>query len=310
MSVAIDRRRILVFGASGFLGGHVCALLAGEAVLIRPRRAQLDLLTASTDTLRDLVRVSRPDAVVACCGRLGGDMAQLVGANTMVTAKLIEAIAVAAPEARLVRIGSAGEYGSVPEGHAVREDDPTYPTSPYGVSHLAATRLVEIATTGGQIDGVVLRIFNPVGPGLGTENALGRAAVLLREAVRNGLDHIEMGPLDAFRDHVDVRDAASAVRCALTAGGLSQRVFNVGSGRAVRMRQAVELLARAAGFRGEVWETVPPAEAARSAAVGWMRADISAARHALGWTPRLRLDESVTALWAAESVQPLTGVLA
>ena len=66
--------------------------------------------------------------------------------------------------ARLVHLGSAAEYGRGPGRAPVREDEPARPVGPYGVTKLAGTRLVELARTAG-LPAVVLRVFNPVGPG-------------------------------------------------------------------------------------------------------------------------------------------------
>jgi nucleoside-diphosphate-sugar epimerase len=303
---------VLVFGASGFIGSQVRAALAALAALERdgrvervtcPGRDRCDLLAAEPDELAALLREERPAAVVNCTGRLDGTGYQLVRANTLVTAKLIDAIAAVDPAIRLVRLGSAGEYGPVPRGQAVAESDPAAPVSEYGVSHLAATRLLELARAAGRADGVTLRVFNPIGPGVRDENLLGRAAARLRSALADGADHITMGPLSAYRDFVDARDAATALVAAALAPSLPHAVYNVGSGRAVTARAAVLLLAEAAGFGGEVREEGP--SRGRSAAVDWIRADISRAAEALGWRPAYQLADSVKAIWAdwAETIQ-------
>jgi len=180
---------------------------------------------------------------------------------------------------------------------SVREDDPATPASEYGVSHLAGTRLVELASAAGRVDGVVLRVFNPIGAGLHSDNLLGRCAKLLREAQAAGAPEITLGSLSAYRDFVDARDVAAAVLAAIVAPQMPQRVFNVASGVAVPARAAVRLLADAAGFSGEIREDgVGPG---RSAAVSWMRADISRANRLLGWMPAHGLADSIKAVWTA-----------
>ncbi len=292
-------RRVLVFGASGFIGSQVCVSLRENprvSAVITPGRRQYDLVNGDVPNLVALLRSEWPDTIVNCTGLLGGLGHELVQANTVVTAKLIDAIGQVAPGIRLVRLGSAGEYGVVAHGRAVTEDDPAVPVSPYGVSHLAATSLVRIASAAGQVDGVVLRVFNPIGPGLHQENLLGRAVKQIQQAMRDGAGHICMGPLSAWRDFVDVRDLAAAVSAAALKPALDHRVYNVASGSAVPARTAMELLAATAGFAGEIREEAPAPS--RSAAVDWMRGDISRASAELRWTPTYDLGESVKAIWA------------
>jgi nucleoside-diphosphate-sugar epimerase len=301
-------RRVLLFGASGFIGTQVGAALdrdprAGTVIRVGRQRADQpgagwirhDLVAAGTDELAALVRSVRPDAVVNCVGRLSGDTVQLVEANVLVTARLIEAIAREAPAARLVVLGSAAEYGRTPYGCHVGEDHPVGPIAPYGATRLASTQLVLLAVGGQRLDAVVLRVFNPVGPGVPPENLLGRAAASMRAALEDGKDTVVLGPLGAYRDFVDVRDVATAITAAALADQVKEPVLNVGSGRPVRCREAVSLMADVAGFTGRVVETNPPP--GRSSSVDWSAADLSRIERSLGWTPRYDLRASVAATW-------------
>ena len=292
--------RVLLFGASGFLGGHVRTALAADprvTALICPGRERYDLIDGDPAGLAELLRAESPDAVVSCVGRLTGTDSELVRANTLVATKLIEGVSEGAPAARLVRLGSAGEYGAVPYGRSVTEQDRTAPVAGYGVSHLAATRLFQLAGEAGRADTAVLRVFNPIGSGLPDANLLGRAAQRLRAALADGAGEITMGPLSAYRDFVDAQDVASLMLAVVLAPRLRHRVFNAGSGRAVTARAAVDLLAARAGYTGDIREE--GAGPQRSAAVDWIRADVELARAELGWSPTHDLTASITDVWDA-----------
>ena len=85
--------------------------------------------------------------MINCVGRLSGDTVQLVEANVLITARLIEAVTREAPAARLVVLGSAAGYGQTSYGRRVDEDHPPSPVAPYGVTRLASTQLVLLAAT-------------------------------------------------------------------------------------------------------------------------------------------------------------------
>jgi nucleoside-diphosphate-sugar epimerase len=288
--------RVLLFGASGFIGGQVRQALVADGridAVVCLGRERHDLVGGDTAGLADVLAEAAPDAVVSCVGALTGTDEQLVRANTLVAAKLLEAVAQAAPAARLVRLGSAGEYGVVPEGHSVAEDDRTEPVGAYGVSHLAGTRLFALAP----VEAVSLRVFNPIGAGQPAENVLGRAAQRIREALAAGSSELTLGPLGAYRDFVDVQDVAALVRAVVLAPELPSRIYNCGSGRAVTVREAVGLLAAQAGWAGTIHEAGTGPR--RSAAVNWIRADIGRARRELDWQPAHDLSTSIKNIWHA-----------
>ncbi|WP_405578902.1 NAD-dependent epimerase/dehydratase family protein [Streptomyces sp. NBC_01190] len=315
-------RRILVLGGGGFLGTAVRTRLSGSAVtgwaeavpagpgrsdcpmefrVLRGERSTgydltVDLARTSVDALaRGLDRLA-PDAVVNCAGALAGPASEVSGADARGPAVLVEAMALAAPWARLVHLGSAAEYGSAAPGTTLSEDAPARPTGLYGAAKLAGT----LAVTGSGLDAVVLRVFNPVGAGAPPTGLPGRLAAALRETPPHGA--VRTGGLTAYRDFVHVTDVAEAVALAATTPGPLPPVVNVGSGRATRARTLAEALAVVAGFSGRIEESGAPA--ARSAALDWQRADISLAARTLGWRPARTLHEALIALWRAAAAAP------
>ena len=192
------------------------------------------------------------------------------------------------PGARLVHLGSAAEYGAVAPGRAAAESDPADPVSGYGHSKLAGTTMLLAAHARG-LPATVLRVFNPVGPGTPVSLLPGRLVAGLRAAAEGG-PPATTGPLDGHRDLVDSRDVAAAVRSAATARGPAPPLLNVGSGRATALRDLAALAASIAGVP-------PPVESSggsgRSASVTWQRADLTRITAALGWHPRVPLEQSL-----------------
>lgn len=293
--------RVLVFGGSGYLGAHVSAELraAGFAVTTTSRQRRhgpglvhCDPLHDATRTLAALIDEAAPRAVVNCIGSTSGTPQEMVDANVTVPARLMEAIAGAAPYARVVHLGSAGEYGVVTPGRAIDEDAACLPVSPYGTSKLAGTRLLVTMSADTGVGAVVLRVFNPIGPGAPSSSMAGRAARLLLEAARHHPHpDVSMASLDSHRDWVDTRDVGRAVVAVVRAADAAHHVYNIGSGRAVPTREVVGLIARTTGFRAAIREDrTPPA---RSGGVDWQQADIALAARELSWQPRYALADSV-----------------
>jgi nucleoside-diphosphate-sugar epimerase len=293
--------RCLLFGATGFIGAHVrghLAAAAGVEVVISTRPAngrgpvlsdaelRLDLATSGVDAVARLLRATAPDVVVNCAGATGGEVPALVAGNVVAVSALVAAVTEAAPGARLVHVGSAAEYGRVAVGTPVDESAVPDPVGPYGVTKLAGTALIGAAA----LDAVVLRVFNPIGPGTPVTSVPGRLAAGLR-----GDGEVRVGLLDGHRDFVDVRDVATAVAAAALAPGPLPPVLNVGSGQATAVREVADELVRLAGGARPIVETA--AGSARSAGVPWQCADVRLAREVLGWSPAIDLATSLRDLW-------------
>jgi NDP-hexose 4-ketoreductase len=286
--------RILLLGASGYLGAHVHTRLNDDTALtvVPAGRSgdgvRVDLAAVSPGELWSVIRQTSPDVVVNCAGVTGGDPVAMAAGNVVAVANLIAALDRHGRPIRLVHLGSAAEYGVVPDGLPVPETAPARPVSPYGMSKLAGTELVRAARRHGR-DATVLRVFNPIGPGTPGNLLPGRLVATLRRAAETG-ERAQVGNLDGYRDFVDARDVAAAVHAAATTAGDLPAVLNLGSGRATALRDLAGMAAGVAGVE-------PPLESAggsaNSATVTWQQADIGAIGAALRWEPSYPLDASL-----------------
>ncbi|GGN84605.1 hypothetical protein GCM10010112_64090 [Actinoplanes lobatus] len=161
--------------------------------------------------------------------------------------------------------------------------------SAYGYAKLAATCLIRLVRGLGH-PAVVLRIFNPIGPGTPPTLLPGRLAAEIRRAADHG-GRARLGSLDGARDFVDVRDIADAVLAAATAPAPLPPVLNIGSGHATELRDLAILAAALAGTAVPEETADPPPR--RSAAALRQRADVTAARRDLAWRPRRSLTDSL-----------------
>ncbi|MGY1437830.1 NAD-dependent epimerase/dehydratase family protein [Streptomyces reniochalinae] len=247
--------RVLLLGAGGYLGRFVAdRLLADPAVQLTAlgrgddADVRFDLSTGSPGALTRFLDAVHPGVVINCAGTTRGNGRELIRHNVVATAAVCEALRRSGCGARLVHVGCAAEYGPSQPGSSTGEDAVPRPGGPYGVSKLAGTELVLASG----LDAVVLRVFSPVGPGTPAGSPLGRIAEAMRRAMQQGDGELKLGGLGVQRDFVDVRDVARAVHAASLSA--AQGIVNIGTGRAVRLRDAASLLARVAGYAGSVHE--------------------------------------------------------
>jgi NDP-hexose 4-ketoreductase len=291
--------RLMIIGASGFLGSHVRrqAESAGLEIATAGRsgsRWHLDLAADDPAQIAATLAAAAPDVVVNCAGAVAGGTDRQGEVNVTGAYALVTGMLQADLPARLVHLGSAAEYGPGEPGVPVTESAPPRPASVYGVTKLAGTRLVQLARTAG-LPAVVLRVFNPVGPGMSQDSLPGKLVAELRRSRADGAV-IRLGPLDAVRDFVDARDVADAVVAAATCPQLSHPVLNIGSGLGVQVRTLVKELLAVSGSDATIREDAPAPE--RSADTSWQQADISCASRDLDWQPRRELSISLADLWA------------
>jgi nucleoside-diphosphate-sugar epimerase len=291
---------VLVVGAAGLIGravlaqagrtGTVAAIVARASADV-PDAHVLHLSQATVDPLARLLERLEPAAIVNSSGRTSGEPEELWRTNVESVAAILEAMRLAAPGARLVHLGSAAEYAETPDD-TTAEEAPLAASTPYAASKLAAFKLVSDAGESG-LDTVVARVFNPIGPRIPPTSLPGRAARLIRDAVAAGAQTIELGPLGAVRDYVDLFDIATGVQILASEASLAHRVYNVGSGRPTVVRDLVAMIAGRLDFAGEVLEST--AGSPRSHDVNRQVADITRIR-STGWMPSVQLATSVDAL--------------
>jgi GDP-4-dehydro-6-deoxy-D-mannose reductase len=154
---------------------------------------------------------------------------------------LLKAVRNTGCRARVLLAGTSEEYGYANQpGPTVHELSPTLPTTPYGVSKLAATTLGQVYAQQHGMDVICTRAFNHTGPGQPSVYAVPAFARRVAEAELTGRP-VEHGNLDAVRNYTDVRDVVRAyidlLRLNAPAG-----IYNVASPYTVSMKEILDML--------------------------------------------------------------------
>ena len=120
----------------------------------------------------------------------------------------------------------------------------------------------------------------------------------VRHALDVGASFVTLGQLSSCRDFLAGTDVAGAVLRAARSTDVPP-LLNVGRGVAMSCRSMVELLAAAAGFEGDIFESHDGAGHATPAV--WQQADLTLTRRHLQWVPTTSIAEAVSDLWKSGS---------
>jgi UDP-glucose 4-epimerase len=174
--------------------------------------------------------------------------------------------------------GIFGELKTVP----IREDHPVEPDSPYGASKLGAEKLCLAYAKLYPLECVCLRYFNVYGVNQ-RYDAYGNVIPIFAHRALRGQPLIVFGDGEQTRDFVNVADVARANYQA--AQSRVSGAFNVASGTRVTINALTRLIGESSALAIAV-EHAPP----RKGDVRHSLADVSAARAAFGFEPRVPLD--------------------
>jgi GDP-4-dehydro-6-deoxy-D-mannose reductase len=286
--------RAFVTGARGFVGSHLVPRLEQRGFEVVATDRELDV----ADALRveDAVRRAKPDLLIhlAALSSVAASWREpelTYRVNFLGARAVLEAVARAAPRARLLLIGSADQYGSLAPGAApLDEAAPLRPHSPYARTKTAAD-LLGAAWAQRGLDVVRVRAFNHTGAGQSEEFVLSSFA---RQAVEIAMGRREprlrVGNLDSVRDFLDVEDVVEAYQL-LSETSVPAGVYNVASGLGVRIGDALDEILGLAGVQPSI-ESDPERMRPRDQLVG----DAARLRSACGWKPRVRFSETLARL--------------
>ena len=298
--------RVLLTGASGFLGRRLTTLLASdghevigasnERVDLEHAARVLTLDISDAEAVRKLASEVSPDVIVHLAGlanvgaswRRPGDYFRV---NVLGTENVLDAF----PGVKLLLASSAEVYGDVPGSEQpLAEDRDPAPANPYALTKAAAERLVLAR------GGAVMRLFTVIGPGQSRRFALPSFAEQLAELHCSGGGRMKVGNLAARRDFLHVGDAVAAISL-LASSDLPEQIYNVGGGEVASLQNLLERLIEIAGVDARI--EVDP-ERLRPIDIPLLSGDGSRLRR-LGWRPIRSLDEALAELWV-ESLEAVS----
>ncbi len=301
----------MITGVSGQDGAYLARLLLQKGYTVfglRPRRGSdtlwrlrelgvleaMELIDGDVTDLSSLLRAierSQPDEIynLAAQSFVGTSWDQPIltgGVTGMGAVNLLEAVRLAAPQARFYQASSSEMFGLI---QASRQDErtPFYPRSPYGAAKLYAHWMTVNYRESHGLHASSGILFNHESPLRGIEFVTRKVTDAVAR-IRLGLQReLRLGNVDARRDWGYAGDYVEAMWLMLQqpVGG----DFVVATGRNASVREMCEIAFRHAGLTLEDHLVIDPAFL-RPAEVDVLLGDPARAAAVLGWRPVTSLE--------------------
>ena len=306
-------KRILITGITGFAGSHLA-----EALVTNPdnqifgtyhspydekesphlssiQMEQVDI--TSQENVQRLLEKVKPHEIYHLAGATSPSESfqnsqKTLEANIMGELYLLESVRkLGLKDTKILLVISSEVYGKVTrDSLPVSEITPLLPMNPYAVSKVTQDFLGLQYFLSDKLPIIRVRPFNHIGPRQSSKFVVSSFAKQLVEIEKSpeikGSMHV--GNLDVVRDFSDVRDIVKGYTLLMEKGEIGD-VYNIGSGRGVKISHVLEILK---SFVKKEVEVVQDPSLVRSIDVPELVCDASKIKK-LGWTPEISLEVSL-----------------
>lgn len=318
MSLSLKNKKILVTGATGFIGANITHSLVekGSRISILTRKAAdkwriqnilKDVTDYSADLLDDerlqkTVQRIKPE-IILHTATYGGyafqnDRSKTFATNLAGTINLLNACRKTGFDL-FVNTGSSSEYGI--KAGPMKETDILEPITDYGVSKAAATLYCQSAARRQKLPITTLRLFSPYGYFDGPSRMVSSTIL---SCLRRKNPKV-VSPL-SVRDFIFIDDIVDAyIKTIKYAKRASGEIFNIGSGKQYSVKEAVSAILNITDCKLEA--VSDKRFNLRIEPKSW-RADIRKSAAILGWKPRFELSEGLqkTVEWFTDNINLYT----
>lgn len=309
---------VLVTGAGGFLGSHLCERLVRKGARVRAlvhynSRGSMGWLDQSK--LASEMEILAGDVCdpATCETAIAGQKvifhlaalstvpysyrspASFVRNNIDGTLCMLEAARRFGVE-RFIQASSSQTYDSALET-PISEERRLKAHSPYGATKIACDSLVDAWHSTYDVPGIVLKLFYTFGPRQSVRNVVPTIITQLLDG-----PIIKLGNLEPVRDFIFVEDAIDAYVRAVTAPDAVGATLNICGRKEISIGDLATMIAGLMGSELQIVQDRKQARPERREAVRIV-GDSSAASQLLGWRPRVDLEEGLrsTIAWYREN---------
>ena len=304
-------KKILVTGADGFIGSHLCETLVRQGHSVKafvyynarnswgwldtaPKEI-LDSIEVFTGDIRDPFGVN--EAIKGCSHVL--HLAALIGipysyyspssyVDTNITGTLNVVEAARRQEIEQVIHTSTSEVYGTAQFVPMTEDHPLVGQSPYSASKIGADQLALSYYLSFETPVTIIRPFNTYGP---RQSARAVIPTIISQ-IASGSSRIKLGALTPTRDFNYVQDTVAGFISAVGVEKSFGEVINIGSGFEVSIERTAQLIAELMDVSLEI-ETDEQRLRPEKSEVNRLFSDNSKAKEILNWSPEFPGEEGM-----------------
>ncbi len=291
------KKRVLITGGSGFIGKHLQKELYnfGAFITIIDKNLQhiksINVIKCDICDYKNLEKIIRdisPEIVFHLAANIDRTsefniIRNMIAVNLIGTLNLFETLKNVSSCHAIIVAGTSEEYGNnqVPFKEYYKED----PVSPYSFSKVSVSYLSKMLFNVYKLPIIVLRPTLAYGPG---QEGTMFIPALIKTFLRN--EKFIMTPGEQTRDFIFIDDLVNAyVRAGVSEGHFGE-IFNIGSGKAYKIK---DIAYRVASFLDKRNFLKIGAKDYRKSEIMSYFVDISKANNYLNWTPRIKIDEGL-----------------
>jgi len=301
------RQKILISGATGFIGKEIVARLKDKYEIHTLERYVTGRYSLDNNTInhyanladysavRNIIREAKPEYVI----HLGAISAvsfsyehpiEVTEVDYLGTLNLAEACYHEVPNFKqFIFAGTSEEYGmelTDPKAF-LKEQSDLKPNSPYAIAKVAADLYLQYMGMAYHFPYTIIRPFNTY---CRKDNVHFFIERTITQMLSNPEDKVYLGDPDAIRDWVYVDDHVDAYIKALGNPKAIGQTINICTGKGYTTKETAELIAQMTNFKGKtIWHATPPRPLDAKILIG----DNSKAEKLLGWKPKYSLEEGL-----------------
>jgi GDP-4-dehydro-6-deoxy-D-mannose reductase len=259
--------KFLITGFSGFVSRHFLKYLESNKIkativgldirnpesinesfkYIKYDFKKLDLL--QKDYVDDIIGEFKPDyilhlASLSSVALSWNEPSQCFINNTNIFLNLLEAVRNHRLSTRILSVGSSEEYGDVKHSDLpVSETHPLSPSNPYAVARVSQEFLAHIYVNGYDLDIIMTRSFNHMGPfqkDIFVVPSFAKQLIIISKHP-NKKGELFTGDTNIVKDFSDVRDVVSAYYLLFNKGKKGE-IYNVCSGVGISLKKIISIM--------------------------------------------------------------------